>query len=71
MHKLFFQKYEPDVYVAIQNDPQVTPEVPYDYFYRHFVTNYKYSFAKPQSHTCQKCDRLDNLLSGKRDEQKV
>lgn len=69
MHKLYLEKYEPDIYEAIQNDQQVKPQVTYDYFCRHFVTNYNYSFGKPRSDTCQTCDRLDNLLSAEKDEQ--
>lgn len=67
MHKLYLQKYEPDIYAAIQDDQQGKPQVTYDYFCRHFITKYNYSFGKPRSDTCQTCDRLDNLISAEKD----
>lgn len=69
MHKLYLQKYEADIYVAIQNDEKVKPQVTYDYFCRHFVSHYNYSFGKPRSDTCQTCDRLDNLISAEKNEE--
>lgn len=69
MHRLYLQKYEPDIYLAIEDDKKVKPQVTYDYFCRHFVSNYNYSFGKPRSDTCQTCDRLDNLISAEKDEE--
>lgn len=69
MHTLYLKKYEPDIHAAIENGQQEKPQVTYDYFCRHFVTNYNYSFGKPRSDTCQTCDRLDNLISAEKNEE--
>lgn len=68
MHKLYLQKYEPDVYTAITNNEKLKPHVTYDYFCHHFSLNYNYSFGKPRSDTCQTCDRLEKLISAEKNE---
>lgn len=70
MHKLYIEKYEPEVFRAMQNDEQIiSPRVTYHYFCHHFVTKYNYSFGKPRSDTCQTCDRLKNLIDAEKNEE--
>lgn len=62
MHKLYLQKYEPHVYSAIEKGEKIKPVVSYEFFCRHFNSNYNYSFGKPRSDTCQTCDTLDKQI---------
>lgn len=44
------------------------PKLTYDFFCRHFITKYNYSFGRPRSDTCQTCDRLNNLIAAEKQE---
>ena len=39
MHKLYLEKYEPEVFRAMQNDEKIPQLVTYEYFCRHLSPN--------------------------------
>lgn len=70
MHKLYLQKYDPDTFRQMneETDANLKPLVTYDFFCRHFQSNYYY-FVKPRSDTCQKCDMLNRNIAAETDEE--
>ena len=62
MHLIYLEKYEPEVFATLQKGEKCEPYVKYDYYHRHFVTNYKLYFGLPRSDTCQTCDTLENQV---------
>lgn len=67
MHMMYLEKYEPTNYQRLTSGEQCQPQVTYDFFYRHFTSNYNISFGVPRSDTCQTCDRLVNLIAAETD----
>lgn len=63
MHKLFLEKYEPQVFAEIQEGKETKPQITYDFYYRYFVNNFNISFGSPRSDTCQTFDRLQNSIN--------
>lgn len=51
----------------MKNNNNVQPKVSYDFYRKHFSTNFKLSFGYPRSDTCQTCDTLENLISTEKD----
>lgn len=71
MHEMYLQKNEVEQYQLLQRKQNINPIVKYEYFRRFFTENFKISFGKPKSDTCQKCDKLINKINGAdTDEQK-
>lgn len=62
MHKLYLEKYENEVFRALQRDEEAHPKVTYDFYNRSFVMNHNISLGTPRSDTCQTCDKLQNLI---------
>lgn len=56
MYNMSIEKYEPEFYQKFRNGEQVKPVVNYDFFSRHFNSNFNLSFGSPRSDTCQTCD---------------
>lgn len=71
MHKLYLQKHEPEQYDLLKEGKDVNPLVKYEYFRKFFSENFKLSFGKPKSDTCQTCDKIMNKIdSAESEEQK-
>ena len=64
MHRLYFQKYEPEVYTAKQAGSNVTPQVIYQFYREYFSTHFNLGFGRPKTDTCVTCDRLEAEVSG-------
>ncbi|CAG9773298.1 unnamed protein product [Ceutorhynchus assimilis] len=62
MHRLYLEKYENEVFQALQRGEDAKPKVTYDFYNRSFVLNQNISFGSPRSDTCHTCDRLQNLM---------
>lgn len=63
MYRLYLETYEPEQFQLYENGKDINPEVSYDFYYRHFNSNYNISFGHPRSDTCQKCDKLENSIA--------
>lgn len=63
MHKLFLEKYEPDVFREMQKGKESKPQITYDFYHRYFLHNFNISFGSPRSDTCQTCDRMQNMIN--------
>lgn len=71
MHEMYLQKNEPEQYQLFLQSENINPIVKYEYFRKFFTENFKISFGKPKSDTCQKCDKLMNKIdAADTDEQK-
>ena len=62
MHRLYLEKYENEVFQALQRGEEANSKVTYDFYNRIFLLNHNISFGTPRSDTCQTCDRLHNLM---------
>lgn len=72
MHEMYMQKNEPEQYQLLLQNEVVNPIVKYEYFRKFFTENFKISFGKPKSDTCQKCDKLMHKIdAADTDEQKT
>lgn len=60
MHHMYLQKYEPEQ--LLHENQYMKPIVKYEYYRKFFTENFKMSFGKPKSDTCQKCDKLMNKI---------
>lgn len=63
MYDLYLKKYEPRQYVLAQKNETNNPTVKYEFYRKYFADNFKISFGRPKSDTCQKCDKLINKIS--------
>lgn len=71
MHEMYLQTNEPQQYQLFLENQNINPIVKYEYFRKFFTENFKISFGKPKSDTCQKCDKLMNKIdAADTDEQK-
>ncbi|CAG4950209.1 unnamed protein product [Parnassius apollo] len=59
MYELYLKKHE------LGLEASAKPIVSFDFYYRYFKQNFKYSFGSPRSDTCKKCDMLSNKLKDK------
>lgn len=46
-----------------QKNETNNPTVKYEFYRKYFADNFKISFGRPKSDTCQKCDKLINKIS--------
>lgn len=63
MHKLYLQKYEPDVFQSLEGENKLKPVVTYDFYREYFLKNFKLSFGTPRTDTCQTCDNVEKRLT--------
>ncbi|KAE9534103.1 hypothetical protein AGLY_008839 [Aphis glycines] len=56
------------MYELYMGDKNIKPNVTYDFYRNHFLTNFNLSFGYPRSDTCQKCDKLQNFITTAVDE---
>jgi len=69
MYELYMVKHESNTWKSIQEgDKNIKPNVTYDFYRNHFLTNFNLSFGYPRSDTCQKCDKLQNFITTAVDE---
>lgn len=63
MYKLYLDKYETEIYEQLKSGEEIRPILKYEYFCKHFNTNYNLSFGVSRSDIlCQTCDKLQNSL---------
>lgn len=63
MYRLYLEKFEPEQYALLEDCKEMKPIVTYDFYCRQFNLNHNVSFGNPRTDTCQKCDRLNNLIA--------
>lgn len=69
LYDLYLQKYEPDHHKLQLEDKNSIPIVKYEYYRKYFSENFKISFGKPKTDTCQQCDKLLNKIDAAESEE--
>lgn len=69
MYNMYIQMYNSDYYQRFRSGEQVEPLVKYEFFRWHFNNNFNFSFGSARSDTCQTCDKLQNLIQCKHDDE--
>ena len=65
MHRLYLEKYEPDVATVLALGGTASPKVKYEFYLNRFNTHHHLSFGRPRSDTYPSCDSFELKIKGK------